>query len=250
MFAPFAVGAAFARALPLCALLTTPLSAKADWAVTPAQALTGQANRAILTDAARVRWSTPNGNLWAQGEVRPTAPSVEAEGGVYRGAMSLGTRHKLITASSFSLAFVPQLRVESSSVTGSSATSPALGASLVQEATWALPSGIRISANMGIGDSVGVSAPLEGSNWANARLAVRARAAVAGIIGTVAAAPLHAEFQVTATRAVISDRGAVQSSRCELRMELSRPEIPPLRFVTSCPGDNGARFTVGIGGHF
>ena len=250
MFAPSAVGAAFARALPLCALLTIPLPAKADWVVTPAQALTGQANRVILADAARVGWGTPSGNLWARGEVRPTAPSVEAEGGVYRGAMSLGTRHQLITSPTFSLTFVPQLRVESSSVTGGSAAAPALGGSLVQEAIWALPSGIRLSANMGVGNPIGVSAPLEGSGEAQARLAIRARATVAGVIGSVAAAPLHAEFQIAASRVVMSDRGAAQSSRCELRMELSRPEIPPLRFVTSCPGDNGARFTVGIGGHF
>lgn len=247
----FHVARAFARAMPFCALmLTAAFPASAYEAVTPGQILTGQPGRAILSDpAAKLRWDTPAQSWWAIGEALPIATS-QQDAASYRASVAFGGRHELLASSGVSWTILPQLRVDAAGGPDGSAGTPALGASLLQEAAVSLPGGARFLASFGIGDSLKISAPGGDARGAPNNLAVRAAASLASVLGSVAGAPLRAELQFVAARKVASENWTEPSSSCELKLELSQPNRPPLRLASACPGSGAPTLTIGISGRF
>jgi hypothetical protein len=247
----FHVARAFVRALPFCTLMMAALPVQAHEVVTPAQLLTGQPSRAVVSDpAAKLRWDTPARSWWAVGEALPIASAAEGDAASYQASVALGGRHELIASSSVNWALLPELRIDAAGGPGGSAATPAFGASLLQEAAVSLPGGASFRASIGVGDRVEVSAPLGDGTGAAHNLAVRALASLANVVGSVAGTPLRAEFQVAAARNVIADRWTEHSSSCELKLELSRPSAPPLRIASACPGAGVPRLTISISGRF
>ncbi|WP_149535861.1 hypothetical protein [Siccirubricoccus phaeus] len=231
--------------------MAAALPAAAYEVVTPAQHLTGQPGRAILPDsAAKLRLDSPGRSWWALGEAMPVAPAEAGEGTSYRASVALGSRHELMVLPSVSWAVLPELRVDAAGGPHGAAAIPAFGASLLQEAAVSLPGGSRFRASIGLGDSVGVPELLTDGRGAADNLAVRASASLASDVGSVVGTPLRAELQLATVRKVLSHGWTELSSSCELKLELSRPSLAPLRIAGACPGAAAPKLTIGISGRF
>lgn len=230
----------------LAGLLAAP--ALAEPPASPAQALTGQADRPALPAApGRMRWDAPVGGLWVQGEASAGAPDPApvTEPGLGHGAVALGARRDLALLPHLSLTLAPQIRLDAAGDPLGLPTARGLSGTMQQDLVLTLPGEAKLAGSFALMDHVG---PVGAEAQPPVRT-LRTRVSLA-LPRLSDAVPLKAEFQFAATRSLGVDREPDHLLSCELGLVLAWGAFAPLRLAGSCPGRPERRLTLGISGTF